>query len=224
MTTLDRAVVERPILFSGPMVLALRAGRKTQTRRVVKGVTGYEGVVTGTVAQERGNLGKHCFINGDESEYRRCPYGIPGGRLWVRETFAFNVLKASGYKYRANVDPATDGWKWTPAIHMPRAACRLLLDVSSVRVERLQDISEADAKAEGAVFRDFGKNKWGNRLDGWSMEPENAPTHEHCLGSARFAFANLINKINGATTWDANPWVWVIEFKRTAESAMAIAA
>lgn len=168
--------IERPVIFSAPMVRALLAGRKTQTRRIVKGVDecphGYDGV--------KG------FDGGGAV---RCPYGTPGDRLWVRETFAFNVRKAQGYVYRADIDPATDGWKWTPAIHMPRAASRLWLEVTGIRAERLQELSRQDAEAEG-VGHVMPKSAVEMYRDLWdSLNAKRAP-------------------------WASNPWVWVVSFRR----------
>jgi hypothetical protein len=175
---------ERPILFSAPMVHAILAGQKTQTRRVR-------------------------FVFG-------CPYGQPGDRLWVRESWARDDEDGQ-VMYRADIgrDVCADAWeqgriegvpryKWKPSIHMPRWASRILLEVTSVRVERLQDISESDALAEGVT------PKWepgcsGRLMDafgGFSFRP------------AASAYAELWEQINGPGSWDTNPWVWVIEFKR----------
>lgn len=216
-------MIERQIIFSGPMVRALLAGRKTQTRRIVKGIDecphGYDGVVTGTVPKESHLVGKHCFqLASGESAYIRCPYGAPGDRLWVRETFCRGWLLTDGsytafpisgqeprYFYRAtDQDPPDQPQRsWTPAIHMPRAACRLLLEVAKVRVERLFDLSEKDARAEGML-----RQKWNKfRGYGWTSD-EGQPTSE----TARRAFEDLWHSINGA--W-VDCWVWVIDFKRT---------
>ena len=187
------------------MVRALLNGTKTQTRRVVKSLE----VRAGMPEPEMQSL------------LRRCPYGALGDRLWVRETFA----KIDGQTqpwietdYRATYTPGDRlgdslGIKkrWTPAIHMPRSACRIELDVTGVRVERLQDISDADAIAEGV--RRFPDLTYRGEPDNrWSME---APISTgQCLSTPSMAFANFFNKINGPGSWDANPWVWVIEFKQ----------
>lgn len=157
-------------------------------------------------------------------------------RYWIEST---DDLICSGAK------PGEDGiYKWSPgeaptrkrpSIFMPRWACRIELEITGVRVERLQDISEDDAKAEGAFFTDYGRNCWhgykSNPTDakdcaapyeshqhreGWSMVE--TKSHQECLGSARFAFGNFWNKINGAKSWHENPWVWVIEFNRTTKT------
>jgi hypothetical protein len=198
------------------MVRAILEGRKTQTRRVVKNPERLQGMV-----------------RGEEAAW--CPYGGAGDRLWVKETWSphsadkgirYAVFKDGGQQYEDGVyapglkeyaPGAADHIKWKPSIHMPRWASRLTLEVTGVRVERLQDITEADAIAEGAVFTDFGKDRWGNQHPGWTMEPP-AADQVHCLGGARWAFANLINKINGSGCWDANPYVWVVEFRKAESS------
>lgn len=182
---------ERPILFSAPMVRAILEGRKTQTRRIVK----HQPLP---------------WVGPDPPGWPPpCPYGQLGDRLWVRETWAQPTSLDPGPTfYRAdypscvprqfeNVPPA-EAVRWRPSIHMPRWASRITLDVTGVRIERLQDISEADAMAEGVVethahLRDLG------------------PCMEWC-----YAFEDLWTRINGAGSWNANPWVWVIEFKRAA--------
>lgn len=197
---------ERPILFSAPMVRAIFEGRKTQTRRVVKGPGG----------RKIENLRDHDPYAGYSGRYNDpsswgfpfyddhadapldvwpelCHIGQPGDRLWVREAFA--GTSQEDLIYRATVRDDTD-WtedeihetRWRPSIHMPRWASRIDLEVTGVRVERLQDISEADALAEG-------------------VEPE---MPDEC----RMAFERLWESINGPGSWDANPWVWVVEFKR----------
>lgn len=216
---------ERPIIFSGAMVRAILAGRKTQTRRPVKGVDecphGYDGVVTVTVPQEAHLVGKHCFaLASGESHYLRCPYGAPGERLWVRETFcwgyrldektwtAFPIEHAEKRAfYRATApDPKDEPQRhWTPSIHMPRTACRLVLEVTKVRVERLGQISEKDARAEGIM-----RMPWpSGRGHGWAHD-EGQPVST----TAVRAFEDLWHSIHGG--WWPETWVWVIEFKRGA--------
>lgn len=184
---------ERPILFSGHMVRAILAGTKTQTRRVVKPapqmVTDHS--VQPWAGDARELLG--LLIKAGKA----CPYGQPGDRLWVRETW--NCFDGwAGYYYAADyegfgIGPDDDpdhvpdhAVRWKPSIHMPRAASRINLDITSVRVERLHAISDADARAEGPAGHPDG------------------PWH---------AFRSLWTLINGPESWDANPWVWVVEFK-----------
>lgn len=176
---------ERPILFSGPMVRAIFNGRKTQTRRAIK---------TGGIPYDE-------FWAEQWLRKGKCPFGTPGDRLWVRETFVVDYEVGEGTRgeispavfYRAtddgntNFTPGMEQWK--PSIHMPRKFCRLLLDVKAIRVERLNDISEDDCKAEGCVDRG---------------------------DSAGDEFAELWESINGKRGygWKENPWVWVVEFER----------
>lgn len=201
-------MTERQILMSGPMVRAILEGRKTQTRRVVRGIDecphGYDGVVTATVQEEAHLRGKHCFnLASGESLYMRSPYGQPGDRLWVRETHAGD--NCCGWVYRADHPDANikageldDGEqslrRWTPAIHMKREACRLVLEVVAVRVERLQEISERDAIAEGVHHQPHGLTADGGRI----------------------LYRQLWNHLNAkrGLGWLENPWVWVIEFRR----------
>lgn len=193
---------ERPILFSGEMVRAILDGRKSQTRRVVKGDWGLDREKTALEARKR-------------QVACECPYGQPGDRLWVRETCIispkfFDGVKSDSYtvfdrdgdgricQYLAST-PDTDAardykLKVTPSIHMPRWASRITLEITGVRVERLQDISEDDAVAEGRPRH--------------TKPPESISTVE------MFEISwNHLNEKRGYG-WDANPWVWVIEFRR----------
>lgn len=195
---------ERPILFSAPMVRAILAGTKTQTRRVVKPQPRR---VDGGVPFGDGPAWAHAEPG---SAMIRCPYGQRGDRLWVRETWAPEQYDADAttiaqieasvrmpaYAADFSGQPA---YKWRPSIHMPRWASRITLEVTGVRVERLQDISEADAIAEGIVRAPYGW--WSGR------EGSSSPT---AIG----AYALLWEQINGPGSWDANPWVWVVEFRR----------
>lgn len=175
---------ERPILFSGPMVRAILEGRKTQTRRVVKlplkdPLTGCE--IAG------------CEINsmlrqGEEI----CKYGVPGDRLWVRETFQENT-PPSGWIYRADDIAGHIDGGWKPSIFMPRQASRITLEIEAVRVDRINEITREDCIAEGITQR----------------ASNGAYTHggEHALGWAEpeGAYRQLWESINGAGSWDANP-------------------
>jgi len=243
-------VKERPILFSGPMVHALLDGRKTQTRRIIKpqpsDYVPSENVHPPkreaayfdsycnrekTSVNPRGMSENWCWWTPDDRQgpdWIQCPYGIPGERLWVRETWrtavdldpkspaaiADSAIDA-GYrrpwaplKYEAdgrtlNGDTLASfggGWgKSRVSIHMPRWASRLLLEVTDIRVERLNSISEDDAIAEGF------------QGEGWTRHPTfGICTDDGVLPSEEF-FA-LWTKINGLTQ---NPWVWVVSFKET---------
>ena len=215
---------EKPILFSGPMVRAILEGRKTQTRRVMSfqpdeeytTVYGPE-MYTQTLIDRNGEEqpGDEVFGVYGYDWSLKCPYGKPGDYLWVRETWQAKNLSGLWWHEVKREERSLHNWAWTnpvfpaydeqptrwmPSIFMPREACRILLKVVNVRVERLQLISEEDARAEGVVWqRDFG-----NGLE----------TRE-----ARPVFFDVWDAINynrnqGAYTVSKNPWVWVIEFKR----------
>lgn len=209
---------ERPILFSAPMVRAILAGQKTQTRRVVKP----QPVPVGTLREiDEPGAGQTFVENGVlrtparyGSRPASCPYGQPGDRLWVRETYALHhawdecapcvaesVTPRPRVWHRADAPDAIDGrGRWRSSIHMPRWASRITLEVTAVRVERLHDISEADAEAEGVT-----------------AEPSNGLADSPVGLSAREAFADLWASINGPESWEARPWVWVVSFKRLEE-------
>lgn len=222
---------ERPILFNGPMVRAILDGRKTVTRRAIK---------SDWIQSERAPLDTspgifHFWCSGEHA----CPYGAPGDRLWVRETFALlgnedgvcidwhdNMVRgderhaARIYKASCSVGdyglwqipdkadwkPDTDGMHfegaWRPSIHMPRWASRILLEITDVRVERLQDITYEDAVAEG-VYRDSSRV--------WTATDEGGACHKYPEPALR----DLWQTTGG--DWDANPWVWVVEFRRITE-------
>lgn len=192
------SVKERPILFSGPMVQAILSGRKTQTRRVIKG--------KGTWSVEEADDFSNRKWPGFQDEYgtwtdMECPYGYPTDRLWVRETHyvesAGNQDEVGRFVVYRSTDKDAPVSKWTPSIHMPRWASRITLEIKAVRVERLQDISEEDAKAEGV------KESIVLPGDRGSFVP---------------AFGNLWCEINGVHSWASNPWVWVISFKRICDA------
>ena len=208
-------MADRPIIFSGPMVKALLAGRKSQTRRIYK-------VPSGSYVEQGGVW---AMTDGCAYGDAALPYAI-GDRLYVRETHA--LVPSSAYRMSEGVmqavDPSDrdracvyrDGWercapRWRPSIHMPRWASRLTLTVTDVRVQRLQDISEADAIAEGIVpvtrrfpplqgclnqLRERTMYEWSG---GWSVR-------------AADAYAALWNSLHGPGAWDANPWVVAVTF------------
>jgi len=217
---------ERPILFSGPMVRAIIAGRKTQTRRVVRGMP-HDAVNVRLVGEDL-KFGEYSGPEAQPGRYGRvpCPYGQPGDRLWVRETwakptdarstkFADVVLYAADFTDRWRGHAHFDG-NWRPSIHMPRKASRITLEITGVRVERLQDISGDDAKAEGlrCWTKDGTVYKWGlaERHVSGELDPV-VPWSEMPRTHIR-AWAAAWDSINGTRApWDSNPWVWVIEFK-----------
>lgn len=190
-------MTEHGILFTAPMVRAILEGRKTQTRRLVKLN------VSGRVW--RGKLSWHIE---DRNALRACRYGAPGDLLWVRETFRECPQDQDGncIEYRADRpeyrkrDDDPSAIPWTPSTYMPRWASRITLKITGVRVERLQEISDADAAAEG-------------------VEP-----HEPAApyGAAHITpYSMLWNAINGADSWAANPWVWVVSFERVERAKAA---
>lgn len=232
---------EIPSLFQGPMVRAILDGSKTQTRRIVKGMPSdvvmprYYGPYTDGLASS-GSAPREAIANSlgwfvpdasdlwpcNDGDRIRCPYGQPGDQLWVRETWMDmqgtgieardSEGKLTRYAYAADTPPGSYGdecrkeygLKWKPSIHMPRCACRILLEIESVRVERLRDISEADALAEGIQRKN---EKW---FKNYLMPDCPDAGFQHATGS----FWSLWESIYGAGSFDANPWVWAIKFKR----------
>lgn len=234
-------IKERPILFSAPMVRAILEGWKTVTRRPVKGFqipTEDTSIPTGdryrwsAIGQRDPRYG-FCVFGSTEAEcakelevYAPCPYGKPGDRLWVRETCLINDFRDGGVPederadcqiiYRADGTPNWEGEeeliRWRPSIHMPRWASRILLEITDVRVERLQDISGAQAIAEGIVGVAFRPDDGWPICTGYMVGPDDGKTSLET--TAAKAFAGLWDSVGG--DWNANPWVWVVEFKRVA--------
>lgn len=248
MTTLpDHIRAERPILFSAPMVRAILAGTKTQTRRIVKGAPDdwapigpevFSPIVVDRHGDEQPGPDAYGAGNPDGDCWIRCPYGQPGDRLWVRETWrvgekhdstpprglppqSMTVLYAAG----GSAAHGSDGWRFDEewpgdtivpwagklrtSMFMPRWASRITLDITAVRVERLQDISARDIVSEGAIERahndQFGHNPV-SRFDG------------KVYLDLRSLWRAGWESINGLDSWAANPWVWVVEFKRALEN------
>lgn len=213
---------ERPILFNGAMVRAILGGKKTQTRRAVKGTAldwlGKAQFTPEYVASPGNDL---------------CPFGQPGDRLWVRETTQIDRTTSDSAelaRYCADQEPVCypigtgngyDGawqlWWYSrdtcPKIHMPRSACRLELEITGVRVERLQSISRADSLAEGIHSYPHHWRDCEYPLPDVAYEP--VPGSEHRYSSPVAAFRALWIDTGG--DWDSNPWVWVIEFNRIRE-------
>ncbi|WP_330983651.1 MULTISPECIES: morphogenetic protein [Enterobacterales] len=208
---------ERGMIFNGEMVRALLSGQKTQTRRIMKNQPAGDHPDT--------PVSVRCIDDGfqwhgwhGESTVFPCPFGKAGDRIWVRETFQgplFDYDKMDAYlkdstpfekpefcQYAADGGPRPEyqdmddniRYGWKPAIHMPRWASRLLLEITEVRVERLRSMSQDDARAEGVIAASG------------PME-------------AGLAFRELWDSIYGEESWKANPWVWVIEFKRVEGNA-----
>ena len=239
-------MAERPILFSGEMVRAILDGRKTQTRRVITSpnmkspadvtfVRWQDGYPDGT---------RPVFDLVDEPFSVRCPYGVPGDRLWVRETWSpdhRHVYPCLPIVYRADRDAPTPddyathqngcqyetggprsaeclrcaGFRWRPSIHMPRWASRLTLRVTEVRVERVQEISDEDARREGVDWV-----AWEGYGEQWDPDDREDPRLVgYPSASASWAcdnFRRLWDRINAPRGfgWDANPFVWIVTFER----------
>jgi hypothetical protein len=194
----------RPILFSTDMVQAILEGRKTQTRRVVKPQPMHDSAPP----HKDGNQWLHM------GDVYKCPYGQPGDVLWVREAWAhtsqLNINSEDenyGYVYKADGQTWKDyeGWTWKPSIHMPRKAARLFLRIKAVRVERLQEISDEDAIDEGLIHLNYKR---------YPSYTYNIHKYPNGFGTAIGCFSHLWESINGPESWDANPWVWVVEFER----------
>lgn len=224
---------ERPILFSAPMVRAILDGRKTQTRRVATKVRHYPERSRWNFVVRTGSKSTVSVTTSDEL-IGFCPYGVAGDRLWVRETFTREsdpiTSKLTGrYFYAASddVDFLDDGdggavvnkdgtfrSPWKPSIHMPRAACRIVLEIVSVRVERLQEISEADALAEGIDSGRIPVDDYGPERIGFMFGRDDG--RSTLYPTARAAFEIGWDTINGKRApWASNPFVWVVEFRRT---------
>lgn len=254
-------IKERPILFSAPMVRAILEGRKTVTRREIKPRMRSADTSFELHQQPDGSwrplhtFDESCMDDQGTEHPIVCPYGRPGDRLWVRETWQDvhpiqvidrfsqpgragipgppgvtyqTIYRADGeypavyhthkYPYRCLepdpdhglLVPAESGWTgWTPSIHMPRWASRILLEITDVRVERLQDISDEQALAEGIIPHVRG---------GWHWHPHDPANvddwHQFGFKTPFWAFHDLWAGINGQENWDANPWTWVVEFKQ----------
>lgn len=174
------------------MVQAILAGRKSQTRRAVKPQPDEDGLARHLV-----NL---AWEDTSGNQYK-CPYGKPGDVLWVREAYCPEFFDGNIHCYKADFNETAYEFvsepKWKPSIHMPKDAARIWLRITDVRVERLQDITGQDAISEGVIFTPHGPS---SLLESW--------------GAANKLFQNIWQRINGSDRWNANPWVWVIEFER----------
>lgn len=210
-------IKSRPILFSSEMIRAILDGKKSMTRRIIKP---QPHDINDRTSEEVNAAWQEGFVP------VKCPYGTVGDVLWVRE--GFTILESNEIIYKADSSPAPYGLqllpdgsyfdgRWKPSIHMPRWASRITLEITDIRVERLQDISEEDAKAEGlkAITKDGGitikygipdtdglpgTDNFGWQWQDWHIDP-------------RMAYKLLWESINGAGSWEVNPFVWVIQFK-----------
>jgi len=219
---------ERPILFSGPMVRAILSGAKTQTRRVVKPQPpmGCEYIINGAYSHAlcRSIENPDLWVppTARSTDHRLpCPCGQPGDRLYVKERHEFVNTNEHGvlqclYKADDALRDMFDApyvpkmFRGRPPICMPRWASRITLEITEIRVERLNEIGEGDAKAEGIV---------PHRKGGWCWEqpPKGIEGTNHFgAKTARDAYSDLWESINGPGSWEQNPYVWVIAFRRVA--------
>ena len=202
-------MTDKPIIFSAPMVQALLTGRKTQTRRLLKGRSGI--IAARSVIQN----GLHWLaIEYDRSWPLRLPYA-PGDRLYVREAFCPRLGYPAAIAkphYRADDDKPEWRGLWKPSIHMPRWASRLTLTVTEVRVQRLQEISEADAVAEGVAEVSAA---WQDADEPATYPSFQAYGQDACFsgaGAARLSFMTLWSSLHGPDAWATNPWVVAVSF------------
>lgn len=220
---------ERPILMNADMVRATLEGRKTQTRRPVKqAVHPHSDQQSYAIYPDGSGSGWVAWLGAGGmtaektarlypgSEGFKCPYGQPGDRLWVRETWAHDAPSLEecrkrfedglsgglpyGPYFRTDSVHEGTGLRWRPSIHMPRWASRITLEITDVRVERVQDISEYDAKAEGVA-------------PAW-LDVNGKDVNAHAAPTFRQGFARTMREIYGWGLWEMNMWVWVVEFKR----------
>lgn len=222
----NHLITERPILFQTEMVKANMEDRKTMTRRekgleLLNDDLEYQKSIT-LMKMDYDIDGDRClriFRHGDVSNSTvfKSPYGKPGDLLWVRETWGHPALgdddSSARIIYKADWDwpdlakksLASD--KWKPSIHLPKTASRIWAMVEDVRPERLQDISEADAIAEGcSLYGPFGEFRG-------SLHPNGGSMRYRAYSKASRAFQCIWEEINGTASWNANPWVWVIQYR-----------
>jgi hypothetical protein len=209
---------EIPILFSTEMVQALLDERKTMTRRVIKAE--FEQNINGNwnyhfKGSAASNQTKESMNDNFFGIIDHCPYGEVGDILWVREGFKYDVVQDKNgvfrdvYSYKANFpEEHPKILRWKPSIHMPKVAARIWLEVVNVRVERLQDISEVEAIKEGIV-----QKYWKDSRGYFFIADDRSLTELGEDGEYVTAFEKLWHEINGKESWEANPWVWVVEFK-----------
>lgn len=233
---------ERPILFSTPMVRAILEGRKTMTRRNVNPRVGCSFLI-GTAENDLSDIpwfyhNREVIAIDEEERHIKnvfCPYGEIGDILWVRETWSPKYVKGGleGFRlaypndypwtYLAD-DPSAkaygNGEPWKPSIHMPKAAARIWLEVTDIRVERLHDISPGDACDEGINYWNIdGEALEGGELQAdfenydWRDDPKYEDYHFPTYANPVSSFFSLWKKINGKESLESNPWVWVVSFK-----------
>ncbi|HBR2315728.1 TPA: hypothetical protein L9P45_003526 [Klebsiella pneumoniae] len=241
-------MTERGMIFNAEMVRAILDGRKTQTRRIMtvqpqSSEFGLRYIAESSLAKE---VGMYFWSQSDacgmkaRSKPFACPYGKPGDRIWVRETWSSDfanyypndrVWYAADNNRRLDIEvvdgvrgiysPESDvhvPFRWRPSIHMPRWASRILLEITDVRVERLNAISEEDAQREGVHAEVWDQTvvarNYAARDEFFQFWSEDMPHYVEMNQLYRSSFRSLWESIYGSENWLANPWVWVIEFKR----------
>lgn len=215
---------ETGLMFKAPLVRAILEGRKTQTRRIVKGVGHDNCIQVRQPGKTKAGVFSHVM---DAPKLGLCPMGLPGDRIYVREAHAHHPQFAQ-MAFRADGEEFEDAdgflWepKWTPAIHMKKEEARIWLEITGVRVERLQDISEDDADAEGCERLETERYERD-----WKLCPKCGGTRLHdALGAGLGVIHDVDCRecdtyvkrfrhlwLSTGGDWDANPWVWVIDFQ-----------
>lgn len=236
-------MTERGMIFNAEMVRVILDGRKTQTRRIMKAQPSEDFTpmnmaleadykarwYTPGIVDKDGYLqpaGKEVFGVANENEGYSCPFGAVGDRIWVRETWArYNIDQDShDMAYRATIpEDWPESGRWRPSIHMPRWASRITLEITDVRVERLNAISEQDAQSEGVHTEVWDQTVVARNYaaidEFFQFWSEDMPHYVEMNQLYRSSFRSLWESIYGAENWQANPWVWVIEFKRVGGGA-----
>lgn len=225
---------EFPIIFSAAMVKAILEGNKTQTRRIVNPQPPFDCADDEVLVEYDGCMGYPAMVASWEGESEihnvKFPYGVKGDILWVRENylkppFITEKMLRDGadtwpkFDYSASCSEVEIeqykewGWKHKPSIHMPKIACRIFLKIKSIRVEKLQEICESDAIAEGVNKSDI-PNKFEHYSPELSFNKNDLELGYPYTHSAKASFRTLWKSIYGQNQWDVNPFVWVIEFEK----------
>lgn len=239
---------ERGMIFNGEMVRAILDGRKTQTRRIMKvqpesSEFGLRYIAESSLAKEVGmyfwSLSDACGMKARSKPFA-CPFGTVGDKIWVRETWSGDfanyypndrVWYAADNNRRLDIEvvdgvrgiysPESDvhvPFRWRPSIHMPRWASRILLEITDVRVERLNTISEEDAQREGVHTEVWDQTVVARNYaaidEFFQFWSDDMPHYVEMNQLHQSSFRSLWASIYGSDSWNANPWVWVIEFKR----------
>jgi hypothetical protein len=217
---------ERPIIFSGEMVRAILEGRKTQTRRVVTRAFGASECIMREKQVMTWQEYLSRFVWAQSQILGGCPYGEPGDRLWVRETWQAQNLdgfwwheitehrELCNWAWTNPIEPAFEGTppRWMPSLFMPRMASRITLEVVNIEVDRVQNITQADAKAEGAQPWFMASDGCKVTEGGAEFSIEFCPEEKRDYRKGYQILWDQINEKRGYG-WDKNPWVWVVEFR-----------